>query len=240
VRPILPTIAVPTLVLHRTGDLDSRVEEGRYIAGRIPGARFVELPGADHFPAIDADQILDEVEEFLTGVRPVPEPDRVLATILFTDIVGSTSRAAELGDARWRQLIQQHHALIRHQLGRFSGREIDTAGDGFFASFDGPARAIRCACAISDSVRGIGLEVRAGLHTGECELVDGKVGGIAVHIGARVASLAAPREVLVTRTVRDLVAGAGLQFEDRGTRVLKGVPDRWQLFAVREGGREHD
>jgi len=238
VRPILSTIAVPALVLHRTGDLDSRAEEGRYIADRIPGARFVELAGVDHFPAINADQILDEVEEFLTGVRPVPEPDRVLATILFTDIVGSTSRAAELGDARWRELLQQHHALIRHQLDRFSGREIDTAGDGFFASFDGPARAIRCACAIGDSVADIGLEVRAGVHTGECELVDGKVGGIAVHIGARVASLAGPGEVLATRTVRDLVAGSGLRFDERGTRVLKGVPGRWQLFAVREGSRE--
>jgi pimeloyl-ACP methyl ester carboxylesterase len=232
VRAILPTITVPTLVLHRVGDLDSRAEEGRYIAERIPGARFVELAGADHFPAIDADQILDEVQEFLTGVRPVPEPDRVLATVLFTDIVGSTRKAAELGDARWRELVQQHHSRVRRQLDRFSGREIDTAGDGFFASFDGPARAIRCASAITDSVRDIGLEVRAGLHTGECELIDGKVGGIAVHIGARVAAEAAPGEVLVSSTVRDLVAGSGLLFQDRGERELKGVPGTWRLFAA--------
>ena len=235
VRAVLPAIAVPTLVLHRTGDLDSRVEEGRYIAERIPGARFVELAGVDHFPVINADQILDEVEEFLTGVRPTPEPDRVLATVLFTDIVGSTQKAVELGDARWRELLQQHHALIRRQLDRFHGREIDTAGDGFFASFDGPARAIRCACAISDRVPELGLAVRAGLHTGECELIDGKVSGVAVHIGARVAAAAAPGEVLVTSTVKDNVAGAGIVFEERGATELKGLPGTWQLFAVARG-----
>jgi len=235
VRAILPAIAVPTLVLHRSGDLDSRAEEGRYIAERIPGARFVELPGVDHFPAVNADQILDEVEEFLTGVRPVPQPDRILATVLFTDIVGSTQKAAELGDARWRELLQQHHALVRRQLDRFHGKEIDTAGDGFFASFDGPARAIRCACAISESVPELGLAVRAGLHTGECELIDGKVGGVAVHIGARVAAAAAPGEVLVSSTVRDIVAGSGILFQERGVTELKGLPGEWRLFAVALG-----
>jgi class 3 adenylate cyclase len=235
VRAILPAIAVPTLVLHRSGDLDSRAEEGRYIAERIPGARFVELPGIDHFPAINADQILDEVEEFLTGVRPVPQPDRILATVLFTDIVGSTQKAAELGDARWRELLQQHHALIRRQLDRFHGTEIDTAGDGFFASFDGPARAVRCACAISETVPELGLAVRAGLHTGECELIDGKVGGVAVHIGARVAAAAAPGEVLVSSTVRDIVAGSGILFQERGVTELKGLPGEWRLFAVARG-----
>jgi class 3 adenylate cyclase len=231
----LPAIAVPTLVLHRSGDLDSRVEEGRYMAERIPGARFIELPGIDHFPVVNADQIVDEVEEFLTGVRPMPASDRILATVLFTDIVDSTRKAAELGDARWRELLQQHHALIRRQLDRFHGEEIDTAGDGFFASFDGPARAIRCACAISESVPRLGLAIRAGLHTGECELIDGKVGGVAVHIGARVAVAAAPGEVLVSSTVRDIVAGAGILFEERGATELKGIPGEWRLFAVAQG-----
>jgi pimeloyl-ACP methyl ester carboxylesterase len=232
VREILPTIQVPTLVLHRTGDLDSKVEEGRYIAGRIPGARFLELPGDNHVPWIDADQVVDEIEEFLTGVRPAPETDRVLATVLFTDIVGSTAKAAELGDRRWRELLAEHHTRVRRQLVRFRGRELDTAGDGFFASFDGPARAIRCACAIVDSVRGLGLDVRAGLHTGECEQLEGKVGGIAVHIGARVAAQAQPGEVVVSRTVKDLVAGSGIDFRERGSAQLKGVPGEWQLFVV--------
>jgi class 3 adenylate cyclase len=232
VRHVLPTIHVPTLVLHRSGDPDSRVEEGRYIADRVAGARFVELPGDDHLVMIDPDQIVDEVEEFLTGREPVRAPNRILATVLFTDIVGSTETAAELGDSRWRELLQQHHAVIRRHLGRYDGREIDTAGDGFFASFDGPARAIRCASAISGAVETLGIRVRAGLHTGECEVVDGKVGGIAVHVGARVASLAGPGEVLVSSTVRDIVAGSGIEFAERGSAQLKGVPGEWRLFAV--------
>jgi pimeloyl-ACP methyl ester carboxylesterase len=223
VRDVLPAIRVPALIMHRTGDRDSRVEEGRYIADRIPGARFVELPGGDHLPWIgDQNAILDEVEEFLTGVRPSPDHDRVLATILFTDIVGSTERARELGDRKWRDLLDRHHTAVRRELARFRGREIDTAGDGFFASFDGPARAIRCASAIVDSVHELGIEVRAGLHTGECESVGGSLAGIAVHTGARVASCASPGEVLVTSTVKDLVAGSGIQFRDRGVQELKG------------------
>jgi class 3 adenylate cyclase len=233
VRHVLPTVQVPTLVLHRTGDLDSSVDEGRYVAEHIPGARFVELPGDDHVPWIDADQVVDEIEEFLTGVRPAPEPDRVLATVLFTDIVGSTERAAELGDRRWRELLEAHESAVRGELQQYGGREVDTAGDGFLATFDGPARAIRAACAIRDRVRGLGLELRAGLHTGECELSNGKVRGIAVHTGARVAALAEPGEVLVSSTVRDLVAGSGIVFEERGEHELKGVPGTWRLFAAR-------
>lgn len=232
VRHVLPTIRVPTLVLHRSGDRDSRVEEGRYMADRIPGARFVELAGNDHIPWIDADQIVDEVEEFLTGVRPGPEPDRVLATVLLTDIVGSSERAAEIGDRRWRELLEAHHALVRHELARWRGHEVDTAGDGFLATFDGPARAIRCACAIRDGLHALGLEIRAGLHTGECEIIGGKVGGIAVHTAARVAARAAPGEVLVSGTVRDLIAGSGIEFEDRGVHALKGIPGEWALLAV--------
>jgi class 3 adenylate cyclase len=232
VRALLPAIRVPTLVLHRSGDRDSRPEEGRYIAERIPGARFVELPGDDHFPSIDGDQILDEVEEFLTGERGAAEPDRVLATVLFTDIVGSTEIAAQRGDRAWRELLERHHSLVRRQLLRFRGKEVDTVGDGFFASFDGPARAIRCACAVVDAVHELGIDVRAGLHTGECELVEGKVAGIAVHTGARVASHAQPGEVLVSRTVRDLVAGSGIGFQDRGSQELKGIPGEWRIYAV--------
>ena len=231
VRHVLPAISVPALVLHRTGDRDSRLEEGQYIAERIPGARFVELPGDVHVPVIDADQILDEVEEFLTGRRPAREPDRVLATILFTDIVGSSQRASELGDRAWRDLLGGHHAAVRRQLERFQGREVDTAGDGFLATFDGPARAVRCGRAIGAAVGELGLEVRAGLHTGEVELTDGNVSGIAVHTGARVAALAAPGEVLVSSTVRDLVAGSGIRFEDRGEHELKGVGS-WRLYSV--------
>jgi pimeloyl-ACP methyl ester carboxylesterase len=230
-RPVLPAISVPTLVLHRTGDLDSHLEEGRYLAERIPGARFVELSGEVHVPWIDGDQVVDEVEEFLTGTRPAREPDRVLATVLFTDIVGSSQRAAELGDRAWRELLGAHHAAVRRQLDRFQGREVDTAGDGFLATFDGPARAVRCGYAIRDAVGELGLEVRAGLHTGEVELADDKVTGIAVHTGARVAGLAAPGEVLVSGTVKDLVAGSGLQFEDRGEHELKGVGS-WRLYSV--------
>jgi pimeloyl-ACP methyl ester carboxylesterase len=232
VRALLPAIRVPTLVLHRSGDRDSRPEEGRYIAERIPGARFIELSGDDHFPSIDGDQILDEVEEFLTGVRKAPELDRVLATVLFTDIADSTEKASELGDRAWLELREAHHAIVRRELGRFRGKEIDTAGDGFLATFDGPARAIRCASGVTEAVKELGLEVRAGVHTGECELVGDKVGGIAVHIGARVAARAEPGEVLVSSTVRDLVAGSGIVFADRGVAELKGVPGEWRLFSV--------
>jgi class 3 adenylate cyclase len=232
IRHVLPAIGVPTLVIHRSDDRDSQVAEGRFIADRIAGARFVELAGDAHAPFIGADQILDEVETFLTGREPVPQPDRVLATVLFTDIVGSTAKAAELGDTRWRELLGLHHAKIRRQLERFRGHELDTAGDGFFARFDGPARAIRCAWAITIAVRDLGLEIRSGLHTGECEVIDGKVGGIAVHIGARVANAAAPSEVLVSSTVKDLVAGSGIEFRDRGVAELKGIPGEFRLFAV--------
>jgi class 3 adenylate cyclase len=231
-RQVLSAISVPTLVLHRTGDLDSRVEEGRYIAERIPGARFIELRGDVHVPVIDGDQILDEVEEFLTGTRPSREPDRVLATVLFTDIVGSSQRAVELGDRAWRELLGAHHRVVRRQLERFEGREVDTAGDGFLATFDGPARAVRCGSAIRQAVSELGLEVRAGLHTGEVELAGEKVTGIAVHTGARVAALAGPGEILVSSTVKDLVAGSGLEFEDRGMHELKGIPDERRLYSV--------
>jgi pimeloyl-ACP methyl ester carboxylesterase len=233
VRAVLPTIRVPTLVLHRHGDRDSRPEEGRYLAERIPEARFVELTGDDHVPWIDADQIVDEVEEFLTGVRPVAEPDRLLATVLFVDVVGSTERAAELGDRAWRELLGSFYDAVRRELHSCRGREIDTAGDGFFASFDGPGRAIRCALAIREAVRPLGLELRTGVHTGECEVIGDKLGGIAVHIGARVAGEAEPGEVVVSSTVKDLVAGSGIEFEDRGVRRLKGVPGDWHVFAVR-------
>jgi class 3 adenylate cyclase len=233
VRHVLPAVRVPALVLHRTGDRLTSVDQGRYLAQHIPGARFVELPGDNHVAWVgDMDAILDEVEEFLTGVRHGPEPDRVLATVLFTDIVGATERAASLGDRRWRDLLERHHAAVRRELARFRGREIDTAGDGFLAAFDGPARGVQCAQAISSAVRNTGLDVRAGLHTGECEVMGDKLGGLAVHIGARVAGLAGPGEVWVSSTVRDLVAGSGLRFADRGPHTLKGVPGEWRLFAV--------
>jgi class 3 adenylate cyclase len=234
VRDVLPTIRVPTLVLHRTGDHDVNVAEGRYLAEKIPSATFVELAGADHWiSAGDTDAIADGIEEFLTGTRPVPEPDRVLATVLFTDIVGSTERAAELGDRRWRDLLGAHDAAMRRELDRFRGREVDTAGDGFFATFDGPARAVRCAMSAGAAARELGVEIRAAIHTGECELDGAKVRGIAVHTGARIASLAGPGEVLVSHTVKDLVAGSGLEFEDRGVHELRGVPGTWRLYAAR-------
>jgi class 3 adenylate cyclase len=233
-RHILPVIRVPTLIVQREGDRVSRVDGARYMAERITGAKYLELPGADHFPWVgDIDSILDPVEEFLTGTRAEREPDRVLATVLFTDIVGSTERAAAIGDRRWRELLDGYYAIARRELPRFRGREVDTAGDGFFAAFDGPARAVRCAEAIGAGVRSLGIEVRAGLHTGECEVMGDKVGGIAVHIGARVAALARPGEVLVSNTVKDLVAGSGLVFEERGEHTLKGVPGEWRLYAVR-------
>ena len=233
VRHVLSAVRVPTLILHSIGDRALDVRGSRFMAERIPGAKFVELPGTDHIPwGDDADAILDEIEEFLTGVRHGPEPDRVLATVLFTDIVGSTEKAAALGDRRWRDLLEGHHDLVRRELDRFRGREIDTAGDGFLATFDGPARGIRCARAVSDRVRALGLEVRAGLHTGEVEILDDRVSGLAVHIGARVAAAAGPGEVLVSSTVKDLVAGSGLHFQDRGLQTLKGVPGEWRLYAV--------
>jgi class 3 adenylate cyclase len=233
VRHVLGAIHVPTLVLHRTGDVTVSVEAGRYQAAHIPQAKYVELPGVDHLPFVgDSEAVLSEIEEFLTGARPVLEPDRVLATVLFTDIVGSTSHAAELGDRRWRELLGDQRAAVRRELDRHRGREIDTAGDGFLATFDGPARAIRCACAIRDAVRPLGLEVRAGLHTGEIELLGDGVAGIAVHIAARVAALAGSGEVLTSSTVKDLVAGSGVQFSDRGSHTLRGVPDQWRLFEV--------
>jgi class 3 adenylate cyclase/alpha-beta hydrolase superfamily lysophospholipase len=234
IRQTLGAIRVPTLVLHRTGDLDTALGEGRYLAEHIPGASFVELPGPDHLPwAGDQDTLLDEVEEFVTGARPVAEPDRVLATVLFTDMVGSTEHAAEIGDRRWRDELSSHHAVVRRELGRSRGREVKTTGDGFLATFDGPARAVRCACAIRDATRRVGLPIRAGLHTGEVELIGEDVGGLAVHIGARVMSSARPHEVLVSSTVKDLVAGSGIEFEDCGVHRLKGVPESWRLFTVR-------
>jgi pimeloyl-ACP methyl ester carboxylesterase len=233
IRHLLPAIHVPTLILHSVNERIVDVGASRYMARQIPGAKLVELPGADHVPFLsDADAILDEIEEFLTGTRHSPEVDRILATVLFTDIVGATQSATKLGDRRWHDLLDSHHALVRRELARFRGREIDTAGDGFFATFDGPARAVRCACAISDAVRSLGIEIRAGLHTGECEVMGDKVGGIAVHTGARIAAYANAGEVLVSHTVKDLVAGSGLSFRDCGTQSLKGVPGDWHLFAV--------
>jgi class 3 adenylate cyclase len=228
------------MVMHRKDGGGWDLRSGRYLAERLPGARFVELPGADFMPYRgDQEQLFAELEHFLAdvveGKAPKVEADRVLATVLFTDIVGSSEKAASLGDRAWRELLERHHALVRRQLARFRGVEVDTAGDGFFASFDGPARAIRCDCAIVESVPELGLEVRAGLHTGECELANGKVAGIAAHTRARVASLAQSREVLVSSTVKDLVAGSEIHFEDRGSHELKGIPGEWRLFAVTSG-----
>lgn len=233
IRPVLGAIRVPTLLLHSVNDRAIDIAHSRFMAERIPGAKLIELSGIDHVPwGCDADHIVDEIEEFLTGVRRGPEPDRVLATVLFTDIVGSTETAASLGDRRWRHLLDDHNVLVRRELARHRGREIATAGDGFLAIFDGPARAVRCACAITEGVRALGIEVRAGVHTGECTLSGDDVGGLSVHIGARVAALAEPGEVLVSGTVKDLVAGSGLCFRDCGSATLKGVPGEWRLFAV--------
>jgi class 3 adenylate cyclase len=238
VRQVLPAIRVPTLVVHGREDQQVPFARGSYLAERIPGARFAPFEGG-HVPEGDAaTEVVEEIEQFLSevwdaGVWDEVEPERVLSTVMFTDIVGSSDRVVELGDRRWRELLERHHSIVRRQLLRFRGIEVDTAGDGFFASFDGPARAIQCACSIVEAVSDIGLEVRAGLHTGECELIDGKAAGIAVHTGARVSSNASPGEVLVSSTVKDLVAGSGIKFEARGTHTLKGIPGDWQLFAVR-------
>jgi pimeloyl-ACP methyl ester carboxylesterase len=240
IRHVLPAVGVPALVLHGSEDQIVPPEAGAYTARRIRSARFVEMPGMGHLALGASARMQAEVERFLTDVWQAggwedTEPDRMLATVLFTDIVGSTAKAVELGDRRWRELLERHNTLVRRQLLRFRGREIDTAGDGFFATFDGPARAIRCACAITGGVRELGLSVRAGLHTGECEIADSNVAGIAVHTGARVAAQAGAGEVLVSSTVKDLVAGSGIEFTDRGAHELKGIPGQWRLFAVDRG-----
>jgi class 3 adenylate cyclase len=233
IRGVLSSIRVPTLVMHRVGDQDAKIEEARWLARHIPGARLVELPGDDHLPWVgDQDAVLDETQEFLTGIRPARDIDRALATVLFTDIVGSTEHLARQGDKAWRAILDRHYAAVRRELAAHRGREIGTAGDGFLASFDGPARAVRCALAITADAHALGIEVRAGVHTGEIELRGDDVAGIAVHIGARVCSLARAGEVLVSSTVKDLVSGSGLRFEDRGTHALKGVPEEWRLFSA--------
>lgn len=235
-RGVLSAITVPTLILHKAGDPFTGPEHGRYVAERIPTARYVELAGIDHlFFAEDSDPLVAEIQESLTGVRDASEPERILATVLFADIVGSTELAAKMGDRRWHNIVQSYYVAIRTELIRFRGTEIDTAGDGIFASFDGPARAIRCGRAICGVGQQLGINIRVGVHTGECELIGAKIGGIAVHIGARVAALAQPGEVLVSTTVRDLVAGSGLQFEERGAHTLKGVPGTWPLYAAASG-----
>ncbi len=234
IRDILPTISVPTLILNRTGDPVAPIEAVRYMAGQIPDARLIEFPGDTHMWSDDAKdaEIDGAIQEFVTGERPPPRIDRVLTTVLFTDVVGSTEKAAAIGDASWKGLLRHHHEQVRRQLAAHQGVERDTAGDGFFATFDGPARAVRCALAIGSALRELGLEIRAGVHTGEVELTDEGVQGIAVHIGARVAAIAGSSEVLVSSTVKDLVAGSGLSFEDAGEHELKGVPDRWHLYRV--------
>jgi pimeloyl-ACP methyl ester carboxylesterase len=233
VRAVLPAIHVPALVTHRRGDRVVNWRAGHDLAERIPGARYVELDGIDHLPwAGDAEAVVGEIEEFLTGARSTPEPDRVLATVMFTDLAEAAERAAEAGDARWRELLAAHRADVRRELARFRGREVKTMGDGCLATFDGPARAVRCGQAITEAARESGLEARVGLHCGEVELIGDDVGGIAVHVAARVGALADAGEVLVSSTVKDLVAGSGLRFADRGAQRLKGVPDEWRLFAA--------
>ena len=232
VRDILPSVRVPTLVIHRVDERVIHVDNARYIASRIPGSRLVELPGIDHMPWVgDYESIVHETAEFLTGMRHIAEPQRELATVQFIDIVQSTERAAALGDRKWRELLEAFQAMVRETLKQHRGREIDTAGDGFLAAFDGPARAIRCAAAVRERARAQGIELRAGIHTGECEIIAEKLGGIAVHIGARVAGNAEPGEIIVSQTVKDLVAGSGLQFAERGVHSLKGVPGEWRLYA---------
>ena len=233
IRDVLPSIRVPTLVMHREHDTFIKVEHSRYMASKIPGARYVELEGEDNmFSLGDSEAVIGEIEEFLTGTRHEREPDRMLATVLFTDICDSTSRAAEMGDRGWRFLLERHDALFRQALGRHRGREVKRTGDGFLATFDGPARAIRCAASVAEAMGTLGLQIRAGLHTGELEVMDGDLGGLAVHIASRVMGAAGPNEVLVSGTVKDLVVGSGIEFEDRGERELRGVPGEWRLFAV--------
>jgi class 3 adenylate cyclase len=233
VRAILPTVRVPTLVVHHTDGVTIPASSGKYIAEHSPNAKYVEVPGRNRYHSVEPWRAsFREIAEFLTGHQADVADDRVLATVLFTDIVDSTRRAAEMGDRDWHALLDAHDAVVRSQLARFQGREVNTSGDGFLAMFDGPQRAIRCAMAIRDAVQALGLEVRAGLHTGECEVRGEDIGGIAVHIGARVSALAGPNEVLVSSTVRDLVIGSGLEFDDRGAHDLKGVPGEWHLFAV--------
>lgn len=233
IRDVLPAIRVPTLVIHRRGNRYLTTEHGRYLAEHIHGARYVEVDGNDHVPYLgDQGPILDEIETFLTGTRRRMDVNRILSTVVFSDIVGSTEKAAHLGDRHWRDLLLAYLDLARRELKGFGGREVDTAGDGFFAAFDGPARAVRYAGAVVSGVQGLGIQIRAGVHTGECELLETKLGGIAVHIGARIASMAGPGEVLVSSTVKDLVAGSGIRFEDRGMHQLKGVADEWRIYAV--------
>jgi class 3 adenylate cyclase len=234
VRALLPTVRIPTLVLHHTDDPVIPPAWGKDVADRIPGAKWVELPGrnVNHFVEPDWRASFQEIAEFLTGEQADVADDRVLATVLFTDIVDSTRHAAEMGDRDWRALLDAHDAVVRSQLARFRGREVNTSGDGFLAMFDGPQRAIRCAMAIRDALQALGIQVRAGLHTGECEVRGDDIGGIGVHIGARVSALAGPNDVLVSSTLRDLVIGSGLEFEERGAHQLKGVPGEWRLFAV--------
>jgi class 3 adenylate cyclase len=237
VRHALPAVSAPTLVLHRSDDPLVPPAWARLMAEQIADASYTELPGRDHLAAVgDPDSVLDEIEEFLTGTRPVHEPARMLSTVLFTDIAGSTERATELGDRRWGDLLGAHDGLVRRQLERFEGREVKTTGDGFLATFDGPARGIKCAREVVAGARELGIEVRAGLHTGECEVKDDDVGGIAVHIGARVGALAGPGQVLVSGTVKDLVVGSGIEFDDRGSHSLRGVPGEWRLYAVAGSG----
>jgi class 3 adenylate cyclase/pimeloyl-ACP methyl ester carboxylesterase len=238
IRRLLGSVQAPVLVLHRSGDRAADVRASRYMAERLPNARLVELPGDDHFPFFgDQDTVVALTQQFLTGATPVVDPDRVLATVLFTDLVDSTRRAATLGDRRWHRLLEQHQQVVRRQLARFRGLEVKTTGDGFLATFDGPARAIRAADAIRAELGDLGLEVRVGLHTGECELLGEDIGGIAVHLAARVLAQAGAGEIWCSRTVKDLVAGAGFAFTDRGSHRLKGVPEEWQLFAVELAAR---
>jgi class 3 adenylate cyclase len=234
VRDVLPLIQAPTLVMHQRHDRAVNVRAGRWLAEQIPGSRFVELQGGDHAPWVgpDTERALDEIEEFLTGVRPGPKTDRVLATVLFTDIVDSTKLASELGDSRWRELLEEHQALVRRHLERFGGREVKTTGDGFLATFDGPTRAVESAQAIVEDVSSLGIEVRAGMHTGEVEMIGSDVGGIAVHVAARISALAEGGTALASRTVRDLVIGSGIEFDSAGCHALKGVPDEWDIYRV--------
>jgi len=233
VRPILPSIRVPTLIVHREADANVNVEAGRYLAHQIPNAKYVELPGNDHLLSVgNTERVVDEVEKFLTGSRHTPEPDRVLATVLFTDIVGSTKRVEAIGDRAWHDLLDRHNEIVRREVLRHRGREVKTTGDGFLITFDGPARSIKCSLAISEAVEDLGLQVRAGLHTGEVEMADNDLSGIAVHIASRIAAMAQPGQVLVSSTVRDLVAGSNIRFRDEGSHRLKGLEESVRLFAA--------